>query len=260
MKSRNETIAFIINLALGDPTYGSFVGESRKKIISSKIQTVMKTLLTNYNNAQLSAEVRHDAGLALKHLAHGAPFREFYDALTRRQTRRAHKWNSDALIRDKSFQTPTIQRRVCEVPSHEVALHPFLAFLISKNGFFIDEALLSASDFFFSTAPVYFFVGNLPARTWWHRFVMVDSEIKVNTAREWWRRNLNVAGGCYQSRMVLADNFDKEFTYRRRGTSKLDIADMIDLVAERYDLVAGGHEVDLASEDEDLASEDEDEV
>lgn len=190
------------------------------KTVSSKIQTVVKTLLTKYNNANLPKAVRHEAGMALKHLAHDYPLDEFYHSHIRSKK---PKYRSDDLIHDRSLEIHFAP--VQEAPKHRysdaVALHPFLAFLISKNRFFIDDS--SLSTYFDCSERVCYVPGDLPARTWWNRYVMVDSAQKAKSARDWWSTELTLAGDSYQSRKVMLDNFKEEFADKRRASSK-DIA------------------------------------
>ncbi|GHJ86495.1 hypothetical protein NliqN6_2897 [Naganishia liquefaciens] len=223
-RSRNETIAHILNLAVGNPDAPD---QFQNKIVSSKIQTVIKTLFTSYNNAKLPQSVRHEAGMALTHLAQGYRLEDFYDSHFcncdsngpfEKPCKTLPRHRSNVLIADESLKAAPL----VEAPEHEfsdaVVLHPFLAFLISRNRFHIDDA--SLSTFFDCSEPVDHLFGLSPARVWWERVVKADANLHVRFARNWWSNELGPADDCYRSRKVILDTFAQEFANRRRAISK----------------------------------------
>lgn len=185
-RSRNFVISDIMQFAFGQTSE-----DWDNKKVSSHMQACVKKLLSTYNNESLSREVRHNAGLALKHLSQGYPLQTFYQsfifprasekprAVEYRQ--RVNELLVDDTIRSDDY-TPLVRGK------GNFLVHPLIAWLLNHNGCHLDESRL---NIYYSCTrrllPQRLSQDELllVGRHWWDEFVVNDIAGTLDFVRNW---------------------------------------------------------------------------
>lgn len=217
--SRNKVIARIMKFA-----YGEWNKEPKpwdEKSVSSHMQVCVKKLLATYNNAALPQEVRHNAGVALKHLSQDYPLKAFYHSFVVQPgstpTPDKYRQRVNELLRDTTIQTddytPVLKGK------GQLALHPLIAWLLNSNCWHLDQANLETTFHCEKNLTPHQLSKDvtLVGRVWWDEFVVKDTQATLDFVRNWFLtrgRNGNsqsdfAKAAAERRRPILADIFTK---------------------------------------------------